>query len=245
MLPATIERPVAERLQMPDVRQLERMPSLPAWVALRVGSLKRAVQPDRQGKWREILTLPASLILKAEESEEIARHASELHALCRQTPKADPEAEKVTFRAVMEMMMVLPSATQNEFSIEARGAAFMAALDDISTWAVQAAIRHLHRGEWGNNDNGYWCPVPAELRKFSRREMYRVKWRAEDLGKLLLAEPLIEFSDEHRKQMQNLLGGIFRNSRPSPVGTDGSGGVIGMEPIQGAHCGTQLKHSPA
>ena len=36
-----------------------------------------------------------------------------------------------------KMMMVLPSPTQNEFSAEARGEAFLAALDDVPAWASE------------------------------------------------------------------------------------------------------------
>lgn len=250
MLPATISANHVECLQLPDVLRLERMPSLPAWVALRIGSLKLAVQPDQSGKWREVFTLPASLILRVAERDEITRHASELRALCAQTPANDQKAEENTLVAVTKMMMVLPSTAQNEFSAEARGEAFMAALEDLPAWAVQAAIRRWYRGDCGQNDKGqpydyHWCPAPAELRQISQREMYRLKGRAEDLEKLLRAEPLIEFSDEHRHEMQRRLLAILPSLRNPPVGKDGSGGVVGIEPIDGAHCGTQPKHSPA
>ena len=63
-LPA-IAGPIQEPIQLPDVRRLEQMPSLPAWVASRIASIKIEMQPDRTtGKWRADPTLPVDLDLE-------------------------------------------------------------------------------------------------------------------------------------------------------------------------------------
>jgi hypothetical protein len=149
-----------------------------------------------------------------------------------------------------KMMMVLPSTTQNEFSAEARGEAFMESLVDIPTWAVRAAIRSWNRGDGGKNQNGedynyHWCPAPAELRRISWNMMFRVRRRADELQELLDAEPLIEFSAEHRDKMRDRFDALLHSLKHPPVGKDGSGGATGDELVEGAHCGTQPKHSPA
>jgi hypothetical protein len=160
---------------------------------------------------------------------ELERHITGLQALCEPTPEADPEAEQETLRAVTRLMLVLPSTTQNELSAEARGEAYLDALDDLPPWAVRSAIRRWHRGECGLNDQGkpydyHWCPAPAELRRVAATDLWRVKGRAETLDKLLRAQPLIEFSDEHCTSMRAQIANVLRGSEIPPVGSNGSGG---------------------
>lgn len=240
-----------ERLQLPDVRRPERMPSLPVWVALRINSLKAESRLDKETRrWRETPTLPASLILTMAEHQELKRHIADLRALCRQTPESNSRAEAEMLMVLTKMMMVLPSMTQNEFSVEARGEAYMESLADIPTWAVRAAIRSWNRGDAGRKPNGeeydyHWCPAPAELRRISSELMFRVRSRAELLQKLLHAEPLIEFSAEHRRKMRSRFDALLHSLKHPPVGKDGSGGAASEELVEGADCGTQPKHNPA
>jgi len=213
-----------ERLRLPDVRRLEQMPSLPAWVASRAGSLTTETQPDPStGKWRPTPTLPSNLILNANEREELVRHVDELAELCRQTPLAGDRWQEQTWAAVTKMMLVMPSATQNEISAEARGEAYLMALDDVPAWAVQAAIRRWYRGDCGTSEENkpydyHWCPAPAELRRISKTESYRVEYRARQLRRILSAEARQEYSDEHCRVMRERIAELFRGSTSSPVG---------------------------
>src|ERR1041385_2953770 len=185
----TLPVPAAEppqRLLLPDVRRLDQMPSLPAWVASRIASLESEVQPDPTSrKWRKVSTLPAKMALTMAERNELASHASDLRALCDRTPITDPDAMQETLRAVTQMMLVLPSTTQTELSAEVRGEAFIDAVDDLPPWAVRAAIRRWNRGDCGLNQQGkaydyHWCPAPAELRRIAWAQMFRVRSRADD-----------------------------------------------------------------
>jgi hypothetical protein len=229
MLPAIT---VVERIPLPDLRRPERTPSLPGWVASRIASLKNETQPHpTTGEYRETPTLPASLILGQAEREEINRHLAELENCYGPTPADDPQAEEATLVVVTKMMLVLPTMTQNEASAEARGEAFMAVLDDLPTWTVAAAVRRWYRGDAGRNERGepydcHWCPAPAELRSIATMELWRVKGRAKMLGDLLRAEPLIEYSDEHRSAMRARLSKLMQFS---PVGKDGSGGKVNAD----------------
>src|SRR4051812_40786273 len=97
-----------ERLTLPDVRRLDRMPSLPAWVALRAASMKD--EPQRStadGKYRTVPTLPANLILNDAERAEIERHATDLDALCAQTPADSDEWEGATLIIITKLMLAL------------------------------------------------------------------------------------------------------------------------------------------
>jgi hypothetical protein len=229
--PAVVEQ--LDQLQLPDVRRLERMPCLPAWVASRIACGKIETQPDRTtGKWREVLTLPTNLILKVREREMIEQHVTQLQALCNRTPENNAEAQQETLRALTKLMLVLPSTTQNELSAEARGEAYLDALDDVAPWAVRSAIRRWQRGECALNPQGkpydyHWCPAPAELRRVAMTELWHVKSRAEKLKQLLCAAPLIEFSDEHCASMRARIALVLSSSTARPVGSNGSGGAVG------------------
>jgi len=93
-----------------------------------------------------------------------------------------------------------------------------AALDDVPHWAVAAAQRRWYRGDCGLNEhrqpyNYTWRPAPADLRRIALFEAWRVKQRAQTLRKLLAAEPLIQFSDEHCAQMRARLAAVISRAK--------------------------------
>ncbi len=137
-------------------------------LAHRLAETRSAARPTT-GQWREIPTLPANLILRAAEREELARHASALYALCRQVPANDSHAENETLLAVTKMMLVLPSTTQNEVCAE-REARRLWPRSMTASLGCACRIRQWYRGDCGKNDKGqpydcHWCPAPAELRQ--------------------------------------------------------------------------------
>lgn len=135
MLPAKVIVDGIEDLQLPDLRRLERMPFLPAWVASRVDLLKTEERSDLKTRTRRAaVVLPAKLILTVGQRKCVERYVGTLRAFCAATPANDGAVEQETLRAVSELMLVLPSPAQNELSVEARGEAFMDALDDVPSW---------------------------------------------------------------------------------------------------------------
>ena len=237
------------RLQLPDLRNPARMPSWPAWLVSRLAVLRNEAQPDPiTGKWREVATLPASSILKANEREAIEQHTAALLALCERTPANDQDAESETLVDLTKMLLVLPSTLQNELSAEAVIEAFADALADIPSWATRAAIRRWYRGDAGNDARGqrrdcHWRPAPADLREVAFAELWRVRGRAMDLQNLLRAEPLIEYGDEHCQRMRGKLANLFRNFGSTLVGKDGSGEVADASPPS-ANCGNSSNATP-
>jgi hypothetical protein len=191
------------------------MPSWPAWVVSRIESMKDECQPagaDR--KYRIVPTLPVSLTLTPLERAEIERHVSDLKLLCEQTPHTNPQWEAATLVVVTKLMLALPSAQQNEAGAEASGEAFMAALDDIPTWAVAAAARRWYRGDCGENEHRQpydyrWRPAPADLRRIALSEKLRVYGLLKPFQRLLAAEARVEFGEEHCSRMRARLASLL------------------------------------
>ena len=75
-------------------------------------------------------------------------------------PEADDAYAQKTLVAVSKMLMTLAGRDAGGMAGEARGEAYMAALEDIPYWAVEEAIRHWYRGECGAHDYR-WPPDPA------------------------------------------------------------------------------------
>jgi hypothetical protein len=207
-----------EKLRLPDVRRLDRMPFLPAWVASRVATMKDVSQATASGRHETVPTLPTNLTLTPAERAEIDRHIADLEGLCAQTPIAAPEWEGATLITVTKLMLALPSSQQNDAGAEATGEAFQAAIDDVPYWAVEAAARRWYRGDCGLDERGHpynytWRPAPADLRRISIGEKWRVMQRAATLRKLLAAVPLIELSEEHCREMRARLAAVIPTIR--------------------------------
>lgn len=202
----TVEE-VFKPIPLPDVRCLDPMRSLPAWLALRIELMtEESEKSPAGGRYHRVSKLPASLMLSHAQRAELERCVAEIEALCAQTLAKAAEWESVIHIAVTEMMLVLPSSQHNDLAVDATWRAFREALEGVPHWAVEAALRRWYRGDCGLNERSQqydyrWRPAPTELRSISLREMYRFKDLARSLRRLLAAELLVEFSAEHRERM--------------------------------------------
>lgn len=165
-----------------------------------------------------------------------------LNKLSGQTPIDNVDAEAAMLVVLTKMMLVLPVTKQNEQSAEARGEAYMVALDDLPVWTVEAAIRRWYRGDVGTNADGeprfdcHWAPQPADLRELAMAELRRVQWLSQKLGAVLAAELAIELSDEHCAAMRARLAQVIPGFIPL-VGKDGSGGTSKANSANGSTVG--------
>lgn len=194
-----------EPLQLPDSRRPALMPSLPEWVASRLECVK-----DNWQNGSKVLTLPESLVLTENQKAMVGQHICGLSKLVERTPTTSADAEAETLVIVTKMLLVLPSQRSTETGNEAKGEAYLAALDDVAPWAVQEAVRKWYRGECGDKYDYRWSPVPADLRRISRSEEFRVRGRMTMLSRLIEAVPLLEYADDHRKDMLDRLSGLFK-----------------------------------
>jgi hypothetical protein len=142
------------------------------------------------------------LILDNKQKLLVEQHMAALEDVLKMTPAEDTSFGELTMTTVTKMTMVLPSREAGDMAGEAKGEAYMAALDDVPNWAVQEAIRKWYRSEYGEKYDYKWQPGPSTLRDISMIETYRVMAVRRKLNDLLLAEPVREFSPEHESEMR-------------------------------------------
>jgi hypothetical protein len=211
----TIAGKLPEPISLPELGRWGRTPSWPDWLVSRMALLQNIMQPHPvTGKYRVVPTLPERSLLNAVERDTIQRHVTKLEAILERCPQDDPEEEKTLFGLVGEMMLALPSTTPNEASAEARGKAFMWALNDLPVCTVAGAVLRWHRGDaddyrTGKSYDYHWQPAPAELRQIALLERWRVSEELRQLRDLLRAEPLIEYPAEHYEQMRARLAEVI------------------------------------
>jgi hypothetical protein len=140
----------------------------------------------------------------------IQQHVGALSKLVEVTPANSADCEAEILVIVTKLLLALPAAKSTEQGNEAKGEAYLAALDDVPSWAVQEAIRKWYRGEHGPKFDYRWAPAPADLRRLACYEAAKIHARMRALHRLCEAEALIEFSDEHRQTMLERLQGLFR-----------------------------------
>lgn len=146
--------------------------------------------------------LPADLILDHDQKQHVEQHLSHLAEILLMTPEENTFHGQTTLTTVTKMMLVLPSRENGELAGEARGEAYMAALEDVPGWAVQEAMRRWHRSECGPKYDYTWQPGPSTLREIAMLEAYRVMAVRRKLNELLLAEPPFEQTPEQEAAMR-------------------------------------------
>lgn len=198
-------------LPLPDLRRPERMPSLPGWVTSRAAALDMNLQPDPSGQFRDLLTLPPEKMLGQAEREAIDSHLGNLRSLLSRTPEAAQDAEAETLVLVTKMLLVLPSQRTTETGAEAKGEAYMDALEDVPSWAVRAGLRNWYRGDCGTDERGKpydygWAPAPPILRRVALATVTPVRARTIELQRLLNAVPRVDCSAELERGKAAFLG---------------------------------------
>ena len=199
-----------EPIPAPDVRRPAKLNTLPQWVERRCAICRKESQPGPDGVHRMVPVLPTSLILGKEQRVQVEQHVSALTAALAMTPEDDMRHAELTMTTVTKMTLVLPSKEVGDLAGEARGEAFMAALDDVPSWAVQEAMRKWHRAEYGPKHDYKWQPAPATLRQLAMHEVYLVMGTRRKLNNILVAEPLREFTAEEEAAMREKLGSYLK-----------------------------------
>lgn len=180
----------------PDVRRPEKLAMLPPWVRERCDALTPSAQPR---KW----ALPASMLIASDQRAALENHLVALNGLLDMTPEADPEFAQQAFTTISKMLATLGGREAGELASEAKGEAYMMAIEDVPAWAVQEAARKWYRGELGDAYDYKWMPDPATLRKLALDRLYMCAHKPiREINALLTAVPAIEFSEDHKARMR-------------------------------------------
>lgn len=202
---------IIDPIPPPDVRRPARLNKFPHWVELRLTALRREIQQDPMtGRHREVPVLPKSLIFESEQKMLVERHISALDAIMAMTPEAGDRFAEATTIAVSKMTLVLAGREAGDFAAEAKGEAFIDALEDVPFWAVQEAMRKWHRGEHGAEYDYKWQPAPATLRELSMVEVYRAKGVRRGLADAAAASPMLEFTAEQEASMKERVAHLLK-----------------------------------
>jgi hypothetical protein len=195
-------------LPIPDVRLLDRTPSWPAWASLRLASIKIVEQRSlKDGRYKNIPTLPRNLLLSHLERAECDRYAVAVRSLLDQTPNNASAWRNETLAAITWLMLNRASRQQSELGVVAIGEAYLIALGDTPWWAVKAAADRWCRGACGTSASGRpheyeWRPDSAILRVLATDDAWKLRKPLLEIERLLAAEPLVEFDEQHCATMQ-------------------------------------------
>lgn len=110
------------------------------------------------------------------------------------TPDHDQRYSAVTLTAVSKMIMALGGKKFSDLTGEAKGEAYMAALNDVPCWAVEEARRKWYRGEFEKEYDYSFPPAPAILRKHARDEQCLVRYWAQRLRGCFKPSMKMEFN---------------------------------------------------
>lgn len=219
------ELAIIEPITLPDTRRLGTMSSLPAWVESLLASAATESRHNGRQQLVQVTTLPTSKMPSSVQRSMLARAASDLNALCAQTPERSADAAEAVLVQVTKMLLVLAAPKSTETAVEAKGDAYMMALEDIPHWAVTEAVRKWYRGDCkhprhdkGERHDTRWPPDPATLRSIAWAEAYKVKGRAIALSRLAAAQPRAEYTEEHCAAMRDQLAKVLPSGKPRHVG---------------------------
>lgn len=189
-----------------------RLPSWPAWLQQRSAAVESVPQADQAtGRHREMLTLPANLILDSAERRMVEAHRSDLARFLdldqpitlREQVLTNDQAHGVMIAGLLIKGggMKLDQAASDQKTED-----YLDAIEDLPAWSVREALRKWNRAESPRLDprkphDFVWRPEPPILRQLAYLELWTVKSRIQQLEKVLNAVPLIEFSDDHRESM--------------------------------------------
>lgn len=204
-----------------------RLPSWPVWLQQRSDAVASVPQTDQAGKCREMLTLPANLILNSAERRMVEAHRSELARFLdldqpftlREQVLTNDQAHGVMIAGLLIKGggIKLDKAASDQLTED-----YLDAIEDLPAWSVREALRKWNRGESPRLDpkkphDFNWRPAPPTLRNLAYLELWSVKSRIQALEKVLNAVPLIEFSDEYRAEMLEKLQALFKDKPLVPM----------------------------
>lgn len=196
------ELAIFEPIKPPTADRPGTIPCWPEWVV----SLLAGCERTMSGK----LEIRASRALTQMQRNLILSYVLSLDALCERTPQTDKAADQAMLVILSKMLNVLAGSKKQESENEHKAEAYAMAIEDISAWAIESAVRGWYRGAYGPKHDYAWPPAPAVLRGLALFEAGKIQGRAIELRKLLEAEIRPDYTDEYRGTMLGRLVDVMR-----------------------------------
>jgi hypothetical protein len=161
--------------------------------------------------------LSKDLMLTSSERGEVQRHIGELERFTRLDQPIELRGATLTndqaHGVMIASLLLKGGAKLDQQSSDALTEDYLDAIEDLPAWSVREAIRKWNRAESPRLDgkpHSYdFRPSPPTLRRLAWHEMIALRGRMIELQKLCDAQPLIEYSDEHRQDMLNRVAGLI------------------------------------
>jgi hypothetical protein len=205
-----------------DVRRQDLMPSLPAWLQQRFAALRNEMQPDSTGRHRMMVVLPQSMILNPSERAIVEQRVADRRGWLDlgQTITLDGRtlSNDTAINVILAKLLINPRGSKlDATSSDALAEEYLVAIDDLPAWSVRNALRKWIRCESAKLDGKphdfEWRPAPSTLRRLAQIELAPIKAEIVQLEKLLMAVPRLEFSDQHRAEMQERFADLLKTLR--------------------------------
>lgn len=208
------ELAVFEPIKTPDARRPAMLASLPAWVERLNVAVRLELQMTPDGKSFEktdVLVLPTELMPTPEQRQAMTSHQESLRSFLQQTPAVDPSAETRIATAVSKLLTVLAGERKSDLVEEARGEVYLDVLDDVPSWAVEAAVRRWFKHDCGSDERGkpynyVFAPDPGTLRKIAQEDVHALGARIGKLQRLLDAREYVDCRDAMARGKQAMAG---------------------------------------
>lgn len=199
------------KIERIDARRPLATLSLPAWLQRSVSGLtvgwEDVTRADGAKARMRVWTIARSLSPTAETRRAIESRISDLSRIL-----AAVDVD-VALARVTEMLLAFPMPAGGQSAATARARGYIAALDDLPSWAVSEACRRWLRGDAGDGHNYAFSPTPPVLRRIAESAVVQARVQLDKLEQLLEAkvvEDPQEFSDEHCAKMRTRLAELLR-----------------------------------
>lgn len=200
------ELTVIDPIPLPTAERPALMPSLPAWLQRRSDALESA---DRAQGYHPRPNLPASLILNGTERLMVEQHMRALDRfldLNQSIVLRERKMGNAAGHGVLIAGLLLWKGTRLDEAIsEQLTEDYLDAIEDLPAWCVREALRKWKRAESVQLDKKphdfTWRPEPPTLARLARIERSAIQYRIRTMQRLLDANPLAEYSDDHRAKM--------------------------------------------
>ncbi len=191
---------IIEPIKLPDPRRPGTLPSLPAWVERLNGAVRLELQPV-QGKFQDLLVLPASLMPSPAQRQMMIDHRDSLRLSLLGTPLDSAVAETKVATAVSKLLTVLAGERKSDLVEEARSEVYLDVLEDVPWWAVDSAVKAWFKHDCGTDERGkpynyVFAPDPGSLRKIALTFTYPIGARIGAIQRLLDAREYVDCTKE-------------------------------------------------